>query len=96
MIVMKDIRTIITENGIAMNIHTHYDFVELVDASEYEEDAEGLRILWWNPYVCNGESQLDSEVFPLTIGGLMRLTREAKALNNQIRREVEDNTFTFR
>ena len=80
---MKDIRTIITENGIAMNIHTHYDFVELVDAKDYGDD-EGLRILWWNPKVCNGESQLDSEIFPLTVEGLMRATSEAKKLNENV------------
>ena len=87
---------IITKNGMVMNINTEYRYVSIVEASEYIEDAEGFMILWWNPYVCNGESQLDNEIFPPTIGGLMRLTREAKALNSQIRKEVEDNTFTFR
>ena len=80
---MKDIRTIITENGIAMNIHTHYDFVELVNASEYGDD-EGLRILWWNPKYKNGESQIDNEIFPLTVEGLMRATSEAKKLNENV------------
>ena len=78
---------ITTLNGIVMSV---------VHASDYNENEEGFKILWWNPYVCNGESQLDSEVFPPTLGGIMRLTREAKALNAQIKKEVEDNTFTFR
>ena len=89
---------IITKNGIEVSINTRYDFTELVDASDYneDEDAEGLRILWWNPSVCNGESQIDNEIFPLTAEGLFRASKEAKALNEQIKKEVEDNTFTFR
>ena len=87
---------IITKNGMVMNINTEYRYVSIVKASNYYEDAEGFMILWWNPHVCNGESQLDPEMFPPTLGGIMRLTREAKALNAQIRKEVEDNTFTFR
>ena len=87
---------ITTLNGIVMNVNTEYRYVSIVKASNYYEDAEGFMILWWNPHVCNGESQLDSEVFPPTLGGLMRLTREAKALNAQIKKEVEDNTFAFR
>ena len=86
---------VITNNGMVMNIETEYRYVSIVKASNYYEDAEGFMILWWNPSVCNGESQLDNEIFPTTLGGIMRLTREAKALNAQIRREVEDNTFTF-
>ena len=87
---------ITTLNGIVMTVKTEYKYVSVVHASDYNENEEGFMILWWNPYVCNGESQLDSEVFPPTLGGLMRLTREAKALNAQIKKEVEDNTFTFR
>ena len=88
--------TIRTTNGIVMTVKTEYKYVSVVHASDYNENEEGFLLLWWNPYVCNGESQLDSEVFPPTLGGLMRLTREAKALNAQIKKEVEDNTFTFK
>ena len=83
-------------NGMVMTVETEYKYVSIVHASDYYENEEGLMILWWNPSVCNGESQLDNEIFPLTLGGLMRLTREARALNSQIKREVEDNTFTFK
>ena len=94
MIVMTE--RFVTSNGMVMTVETEYKYVSIVHASDYYENEEGLMILWWNPYVCNGESQLDSEIFPPTIGGLMRLTREAKALNTQIKKEVGDNTFTFR
>ena len=87
---------VITNNGMVMNIETEYTYVVIEHANEYIEDAKGFMIVWWNPSVCNGESQLDNEVFPPTLGGLMRLSREAKALNAQIKKEVEDNTFTFR
>lgn len=88
--------TFTTLNGIEMTIETEYQYTELVDANEYEEDVQGLMILWWNPSVCNGENQIDSEVFPFTVEGIMKATSEARALNNQIRQQVEDNTFTFR
>lgn len=74
----------ITENGMVVEIYTRYDFAELVDASDYNEDAEGLCILWWNPKYRNGESQVDPEVFPYTVEGLMRATSEAKKLNENI------------
>ena len=86
---------IMTNNGI-MNINTEYRYVSIVKASNYYEDAEGFMILWWNPHVCNGESQLDPEVFPFTVEGLLKASAEARALNSQITKEVEDNTFTFR
>lgn len=86
---------IITKNGMVMNIETEYTYVSVVHASDYNENEEGFMILWWNPSVCNGESQLDNEIFPPTLGGLMRLTMEAKDLNARIKRDVEDNTFTF-
>ena len=87
---------ITTNNGMVLTIETNYTYVVIEHANEYFEDTNGFIITWWNPSVANGEWQVDSEVFPPTLGGLMRLTREAKALNSQIRREVEDNTFTFR
>ena len=86
----------VTSNGMVMTVETEYKYVSIVHASNYYENEEGLMILWWNPRVANGESQLDNEIFPTTLGGLMRLTREARALNAQIRKEVYDNTFTFR
>lgn len=87
---------IMTTNGIVMNINTAYKYVVIEHANEYVDDADGFIITWRNPHCCNGEWQADSEIFPPTLGGIMRLTREAKALNSQIKREVEDNTFTFR
>ena len=71
------------ENGIVVSVNTRYDFTELVDASDYG-DNEGLRILWWNPKVCNGESQIDSEVFPMTVEGILRAEKEASKLNENI------------
>lgn len=87
---------IMTTNGIVVTLETKYTYVVIEPANEYFDDTEGFVITWWNPHCCNGEWHADSEVFPPTLGGLMRLSREAKALNSQIRREVEDNTFTFR
>ena len=85
-----------TTNGIVMTIETKYTYVVIEHANEYNEDADGFVITWWNPSVANGEWQVDNEVFPPTLGGIMRLTMEAKALNSQIKKEVEDNTFTFK
>ena len=76
-------KNFMTANGIMVTINTRYDFTELVDAKDYG-DNEGLRILWWNPKVCNGESQVDSEIFPLTVEGLLRAEKEANKLNEQI------------
>ena len=87
---------IMTTNGIVMNINTRYTYVIIEPANEYIDDADGFVITWRNPHCCNGEWQVDNEVFPPTLGGIMRLTREARALNSQIKKEVEDNTFTFR
>lgn len=80
-IIMK--KNFTAENGIIVAVHTIYDFVELVDASEYGDDT-GLRILWWNPKVCNGESQIDAEIFPMTVEGILRAEKEAKKLNENI------------
>ena len=77
-------KNFVTMNGIEVSIHTVYDFVELVDASDYNEDAEGLCILWWNPKYRNGESQVDAEIFPYTVEGLMRASKEANKLNEHI------------
>ena len=85
-----------TNNGIEISIETEYEYVSLVSASEYDEENEGLMILWWNPSVCNGENQIDSTIFPFTVEGLLSASKEARALNSQIAKEVEDNTFTFR
>ena len=87
---------ITTNNGMVLTIETNYTYVVIEHANEYFEDTNGFIITWWNPSVANGEWQVDSEVFPPTIGGLMRLTREARALNAQIKKEVGDNSFTFR
>ena len=86
----------VINNSVVMNIKTEYQYVSLVSASYYNEEDTGLRILWWNPKVCNGESQLDSEIFPLTVEGLLKASAEARALNSQITKEAEDNTFAFR
>lgn len=86
----------VINNSVVMNIKTEYQYVSLVSASYYNEEDTGLRILWWKPMCCNGESQLEPEVFPFTVEGLLKASQEARALNNQIRKEVEDNTFTFR
>ena len=64
-------RTFVTNNGTEVNIHTVYEFAELVDASDYNEDAEGLCILWLNPKYIHGESQVHAEVFPYPVEGLM-------------------------
>ena len=87
---------IMTTNGIVMTINTRYTYVIIEPANEYINDADGFVITWRNPSVANGEWQVDNEIFPPTLGGIMRLIMEAKALNAQIKREVEDNTFTFR
>ena len=88
--------TLTTLNGMKMTIETEYEYTELVYANEYEEDVQGLMILWWNPYYRNGKSQIDSEVFPITVEGVFKASSEARELNDHIRRQVEDNTFTFR
>lgn len=88
--------TIATTNGINIKIETEFEYVRFEPAYEYHDIDAGIVLIWRNPRVQDGISQVDHTVYPLTVAGIWQAYNDAKDLNTQIKKEVEDNTFTFR
>ena len=63
--------------------------------SEYSDyfNETGLVIVWHNPYYKNGETQLNRWVYPITNDGMQLAIKDAKYINEKIRKEVEETSF---
>ena len=77
----------------ATTINLQYTSIEY--SSEYPEhfNEYGLIIVWRNPYYKNGESQLNRWVYPLTNEGFQLASKDAKYINEKIKKEVEETSF---
>ena len=74
------------------SINLQYTSIEY--SSEYPEyfNESGLIIIWRNPYYKNGKSQLNRWVYPLTAKGIELASKDAKYINEKIKKEVEETT----
>lgn len=72
-----------------------FQYVNIEYSSEYPEyfNESGLIIIWHNPYYKNGESQLNRWVYPITAEGFQLASKDAKYINDKIRKEVEETSF---
>lgn len=77
----------------ATTINLQYTSIEY--SSEYPEyfNESGLIIIWRNPYYKNGETQLNRWVYPLTADGFQLASKDAKYINEKIKKEVEETSF---
>ena len=77
----------------ATTINLQYTSIEY--SSEYPEhfNEYGLIIVWRNPYYKNGETQLNRWVYPLTNEGMKLASKDAKYINEKIKKEVEETSF---
>lgn len=69
-----------------------FQYVNIEYSSEYPEhfNESGLIIIWRNPYYKNGETQLNRWVYPLTADGFQLASKDAKYINEKIKKEVEE------
>ena len=72
-----------------------FQYVNIEYSSEYPEhfNESGLIIIWRNPYYKNGETQLNRWVYPLTADGFQLASKDAKYINEKIKKEVEETSF---
>ena len=80
---------------IYMMTTTNFIYTSIEYSSEYPEhfNETGLVIVWHNPYYRNGESQLNRWVYPITNDGMQLAIKDAKYINEKIRKEVEETSF---
>lgn len=74
---------------------TTFTYARVEHTSEYLDyfNESGLIIIWHNPYYKNGESQLNRWVYPLTAEGFQLASKDAKYINEKIKKEVEETSF---
>ena len=72
-----------------------FQYVNIEYSSEYPEhfNESGLIIIWRNPYYKNGESQINRWVYPITAEGFQLASKDAKYINEKIKKEVEETSF---
>ena len=72
-----------------------FTYAQVEYSSEYPEhfNESGLIIIWRNPYYKNGETQLNRWVYPLTAKGFELAAKDAKYINEKIKKEVEETSF---
>lgn len=69
-------------------------YARVEHTSEYPDqfNEAGLIIVWMNPYYMRGKPQLNRWVYPLTNEGKILASKDAKYINEKIRKEVEETT----
>ena len=72
-----------------------FQYASIEYSNEYPEyfNETGLVIVWHNPYYRNGESQLNRWVYPITHAGFQLASKDAKYINDKIKKEVEETSF---
>ena len=72
-----------------------FQYTSIEYSSEYPEyfNKSGLIIIWRNPYYRNGESQINKWVYPITAKGFELAAKDAKYINEKIKKEVEETSF---
>ena len=78
-----------------MTATTNLPYARVEYSNEYPEyfNEYGLIIVWRNPYYKNGETQLNRWVYPLTNEGMKLASKDAKYINEKIKKEVEETSF---
>lgn len=73
---------------------TNFTYARVEHTSEYPDQFNeyGLIIIWHNPYYRNGESQINKWVYPITTEGISLASKDAKYINEKIKKEVEETT----
>lgn len=73
---------------------TNFTYARVEHTSEYPDQFNeyGLIIIWHNPYYRNGESQINKWVYPITVEGISLASKDAKYINEKIKKEVEETT----
>ena len=76
-------------------ITTTFQYVNIEYSNDYPEyfNESGLIIIWRNPYYKNGETQLNRWVYPITNDGMQLAIKDAKYINEKIKKEVEETSF---
>ena len=71
-----------------------FTYAQVEYSNEYPEyfNKSGLIIIWRNPYYKNGESQINRWVYPITNDGMQLAIKDAKYINEKIKKEVEETT----
>ena len=78
-----------------MTATTTFTYTSIEYSNDYPEyfNESGLIIVWHNPYYRNGESQLNRWVYPITAEGFQLAAKDAKYINEKIKKEVEETSF---
>ena len=78
-----------------MTTTTSFTYASIEHTRDYPEyfNKSGLIIVWHNPYFRNGESQLNRWVYPITAKGFELAAKDAKYINEKIKKEVEETSF---
>ena len=76
-------------------MNTSFTYARVEYTSEYPDffDESGLIVVWNNPYFRNGKTQLNRWVYPLTNEGMKLASKDAKYINEKIKKEVEETSF---
>lgn len=77
-----------------MTAAINFQYARVEHSSEYPDffDESGLIVVWNNPYYRNGKSQLNRWVYPITAEGISLASKDAKYINEKIKKEVEETT----
>ena len=83
------------ERMVNMTATTTFTYANIEYSNEYPDyfNKYGLIVVWRNPYYKNGETQLNRWVYPLTNEGFQLASKDAKYINEKIKKEVEETSF---
>ena len=78
-----------------MTATLNLQYARVEHSSEYPEhfNETGLVIVWMNPYYMRGKPQINKWVYPLTNEGMKLAAKDAKYINEKIKKEVEETSF---
>lgn len=72
-----------------------FQYVNIEYSNDYPDyfNEYGLIIVWHNPYYMGGKPHLNRWVYPLTADGFQLASKDAKYINEKIKKEVEETSF---
>lgn len=78
-----------------MTATMNFKYTSIEYSSEYPEhfNENGFVIVWKNPYYRNGKTQINRWVYPITAEGFQLASKDAKYINEKIKKEVEETSF---
>lgn len=79
------------------NITVNFTYARVEHTRDYPDYFEandiGLVIVWNNPYYRGGKTQVNRWVYPITAEGFQLASKDAKYINEKIKKEVEETSF---